>query len=400
VIRLPGELRSVEISAHIDHQGVSLQEARMITKSDIEKAACEHGFEDIGFTTADPFPEHRQLLLDMREEYRWAEAAGLDLMNGTDPATILPAAKTIIVLMEVYFRKSYPRSIEGHFGRCYLDDDRVTRDGLSLRIRAFRSFLRDNGIDSKVPFNLPHRVAAARAGMGTFGKNCLFYSNKVARRGSWTLPIAVVIDKAFEPGVPTMEIGCPDWCRNACITACPTGALKGGGRIDPRKCISYLSYFGEGLTPSGLREPMGMFVYGCDRCQNVCPRNQPWLAKELPVNEKVAAKAKYFELPRLLHMDREYFDSKIWPHMFYMSHRDIWRWKMNVARVMGNSRDAVYLADLVRAFEENPDERVRAMAAWAIGNIGGPEALKALEGLSDEASDLVKAEMHRAKENC
>ncbi len=142
----------------------------MITKSDIIKAAYEHGFEDVGFTTADPFLDHKQLLLDRREEYEWAEGVGLELLNGTDPTTILPNAKTIIVLMEVYFRKSYPRSIEGNFGRCYLDDDRVTRDGLSKRIKAFRSFLRDNGIDSKVPFNLPHRVAAARAGMGTFGK--------------------------------------------------------------------------------------------------------------------------------------------------------------------------------------------------------------------------------------
>ena len=372
----------------------------MITKSDIIKAAYEQGFEDVGFTTADPFPDHKQLLLDRAEEYAWAEAVGLQLLDGTDPTTILPNAKTIIVLMELYFRKSYPRSMEGNFGRCYLDDDRVTKDGLYKRIKAFRSFLRDNGIDSKVPFNLPHRVAAARAGMGTFGKNCLFYSNKVARGGSWTLPIAFVIDEAFEPDTPTMEIGCPDWCRNACIAACPTRALKGNSRIDPRKCISYLSYFGEGITPLELREPMGMFVYGCDRCQNVCPRNQPWLAQGLPMNEKVAAKKDYFELSRLLHMDREYFETKIWPHMFYMSYQDIWRWKMNVARVMGNSRDKKYIGDLVRAFEENTDERVRGMTAWAMGNIGGPEALTALKGLVDETGDLVKVELQRAIDSC
>jgi len=46
----------------------------MITKSDIIKAAYEHGFEDVGFTTADPFPDHKQLLLDRTEEYAWAEA--------------------------------------------------------------------------------------------------------------------------------------------------------------------------------------------------------------------------------------------------------------------------------------------------------------------------------------
>ena len=371
----------------------------MITKSDIIKAAYEYGFEDVGFTSADPFLDHKQLLLDRREEYEWTETVGLELLKGTDPTTIIANAKTVIVLMEVYFKKSYPRSIEENFGRCYLDDDRVTHDGLSQRIKAFRSFLRNNGIDSKVPFNLPHRVAAARAGMGTFGKNCLFYSNKVARESSWILPIAVVIDEAFAPDLPTMENGCPDWCRNTCINACPTGALKANNRIDPRKCISYLTYFGEEITPLTLREPMGMFVYGCDRCQNVCPRNQPWLAQDLPINEKVAAKAGYFELSRLLHMDKEYFETKIWPHMFYTSYREIWRWKMNVARVMGNSRDEKYIADLVQAFENNPDERVRAMAVWAIGNIGGPKALTALKRVSDETSELVKDEIRRLSIN-
>ncbi len=40
------------------------------------------------------------------------------------------------------------------------------------------------------------------------------------------------------------------------------------------------------------------------------------------------------------------------------------------------------------------------MTVWAIGNIGGPEALTALKGLTDEASNLVKEEIRRAKENC
>lgn len=73
---------------------------------------------------------------------------------------------------------------------------------------------------------------------------------------------------------------------------------------------------------------------------------------------------------------------------------------MNVARVMGNSRDEKYIADLLRAFEDNPDERVRGMTVWAIGNISGPEALTALKGLIDETSDLVKEEIRWVKEFC
>jgi hypothetical protein len=99
--------------------------------------------------------------------------------------------------MEGYFNEAFPSSMENHFGRCYLEDDRVLQDRLAVRIKAFRSFLRDNGIGSKVPFHLPHRLAAARAGLGTFGKNCLLYSRKMSHKGSWALPIAVVIDRDF-----------------------------------------------------------------------------------------------------------------------------------------------------------------------------------------------------------
>ena len=92
------------------------------------------------------------------------------LLDGTDPKNILPEAKTIIVLIDVYFKESFPPVMESHFGRCYLDDDRVTKDGLARRISAFRGFLRDNGIESKVSYNLPHRAAAARAGLGHIGE--------------------------------------------------------------------------------------------------------------------------------------------------------------------------------------------------------------------------------------
>lgn len=368
----------------------------MLTREEIVQLAHANGFEDVGFTSAEPFDSHKVFLEDREAEYGWLDEKGLSLMAGIDPKKILPGAESIVVLMEVYFRQSYPRVMEGHFGRCYLDDDRVTKDGLALRIKAFRAALRDHGIRSKCPFNLPHRVAAARAGMGTFGKNCLFYSKKTARQSSWVLPITIVIDKAYEPDEPSIEMGCPDWCRNACIAACPTRALKGNGTIDPRRCISYLTYFGDGLTPPAMRAPMGIMVYGCDRCQEVCPRNAAWLAKEMTPNPRTAAKAPDFDLKRLLHMDEAYFNARIWPHMFYMRSDDIWRWKMNVARAMGNTQDRGYLPELIAAFKANGDERVRAMIAWALGRLGGPRARRALSEFRAENTGVVGEEIDNA----
>ena len=370
----------------------------MITRQMVIDKALTLGFADVGICDASPFTEHQKILNERKDDYDWIYKLGLDLSTGTKPSDILPGAKSIIVLLGHYFDQGFPPQMENHFGRCYLDDDRLTKDGLSRKIKAFRVFLRDHGIETKIPFNLPHRVAAARAGLGTFGKNCLFYADRAVAGGSWTLPVAVVVDTAFEPDIPTVEVGCPDWCRNACIIACPTGALKGSRKINPRRCISYLTYFGEEITPEELREPMGLWIYGCDHCQNVCPRNRAWLArsKSLPLNEKVVKKMPYFSLPALLHMDVSYFESHIQPHMFYMPSTEIWRWHMNVARVMGNTLDDIYIPELGIAIERNQDERVKRMCAWALGRIGGKEARKVLEKHVKETDDDFQKEVRAA----
>ena len=371
----------------------------MLTKEEIIAEAKRLKFADIGFTGAEPFRSQKECLLTHQEEYGWAEEAGLGLLAGTDPKTILAGAKSIVVVLQSYFEESFPLQMERHFGRCYLDDDRMTKDGLALKIKAFRKFLQANGIDSKVPFNLPHRMSAARAGLGTFGKNCLFYARRAACGSSFVFPIALVIDQEFAADDPTVSSGCPDWCRNVCVAACPTRALKGDGKMDPRRCISFLTYYGEGLTPLELREPMGLYVYGCDRCQNVCPRNINRITEQKPLNPRVSEKAADFDLSRLLHMDKSYFLQKVWPHMFYMSADDLWRWKMNVARAMGNSLNPVYVADLIKAFKENSDDRVRCMIAWALGRIGREDAISELKQFYKNSEGMVKEEIKQAMES-
>ncbi len=368
----------------------------MSKESIIAEKALELGFADAGFTDARPFETQREILAERSSEYGWVNAMGLDLVAGTDPATVLPGAKSILVVLDAYVSTSYPERLTRHFGRCYLDDDRVTKDGLTVRIKALRSFLEGMGMRVKVPFNLPHRVAAARSGLGSFGKNCLFYAKRAVLGSSWVLPITLVVDAELEPAEPDYSIACPAWCKNACIASCPTGALRSPRTIDPRRCISYLTYFGEGPTPRELREPMGLWVYGCDRCQLVCPRNAAWLARDLPPNERVAAKADDFALSSLLHMDRETYLERVWPHMFYMSPDDLWRWKMNAARAMGNTQDEAYIPDLVRAYEENSDERVLVMIAWALGRIGGRKSREALERFLGRARGETAGEIRLA----
>ncbi len=368
----------------------------MVSKQDIIDKARELQFDDIGFAGVEPFDEHKRFLTAIPDNFTWAGIFGLPLEESCNPSTILPQAKTIIVLLENYYKYSFPKVMEPYFGRCYMDDDRVTKDGLTVRIRQFVAFLREHGIQAKVSFSIPQKAAAARAGIGNFGKNCLLYANTAARKSSWVSPITIVVDNEFEADEPTVGIGCPQWCRNACVAACPTKALKGNCTIDSKKCISYLTYFGEGITPLELREAMGLYVYGCDRCQEVCPRNKPWMSQTLALNPRVEAKQQYFDLVKLLHMDEAYFLNYIQPHMFYMPVTDLWRWKMNVARVMGNSLDNQFVSELIKEFEENSDDRVCGMIAWALGKLGGIQAKEALERWRGKVEGMVWEEIERA----
>lgn len=374
----------------------------MLTKEEIRTKTIELGFIDAGFTSADPFTTQKEILESRGEEYSWVINSGIDILSGTDPLIKLPDAKSILVIIEPYLQESMPARLEKHFGRCYLDDDRILRKRLTPRVVALIKYLTSNGIKLNLPGNLPDKKTAARAGLGTFGRNCLFFS-RLEIYGSFVSPICMILDQEYEPDKPTTHRGCPDYCKNACVAACPTGALKVNelNYINPRKCVSYLSYTPTVITPIEYREGMGLYVYGCDRCQNVCPRNRPRLAKatQLPINKKVESMLEDFDLVKLLHMDKKYFSEKIWIHMFYTSPNDLWRWQMNAARVMGNTLEIKFIPELIRAFKENNDERVKGMCAWALGRLGGDESKASLEKFLKDNVGLVKEEVSAALNN-
>jgi epoxyqueuosine reductase len=79
--------------------------------------------------------------------------------------------------------------------------------------------------------------------------------------------------------------------------------------------------------------------------------------------------------------------------MFYMGLGDMWRWKMNVARAMGNTLDPKFVPELVKAYNENNDSRIKCMIAWALGRIGSPDAVEALENFLNASEGQVKGEI-------
>ena len=111
------------------------------------------------------------------------------------------------------------------------------------------------------------REAAARSGVGFYGKNTLLITR---RHGSWVVLGTLVTDVELEP-TPPLELDCGE-CR-LCIDACPTGALDEPGTLDCDP-LPLLLDAGARAAAGGVPRPPRRQVYGCDICQDVCPWNR------------------------------------------------------------------------------------------------------------------------------
>ena len=266
----------------------------------IKEKALELGFVAAGISSPEPFQLYAEELAGRPEMYEWgrglserASVRDLDLTRFVDPRRYLPEVKSLIVVTDSYWEEAFPPSLSGKIGRCYLKGLFCPEDNLPKRRRKeFRDFLQ--GLGMKTIYGpAPARLAGARAGVTHYGKNCFAFANEAAGQSSWVVNEPYLVDRELEPDSATLKLGCPENCRK-CLDACPTGALYAPLKMDPRRCIAYLSYFTDGEIPRPNRPKMGTWVYGCDRCQEACPRNAKWMEKSKPVDEALAARAGIF----------------------------------------------------------------------------------------------------------
>lgn len=370
----------------------------MTLKQRLSEKALELGFADAGFTTTEPLDLYIREIESRPEMYDWVTTEQFNLKRGASPGNKHPWSRSLLVLIRNYHRRRFPPSLTGKIGRCYQVDERKEKKEEYTKFRNYLDFLSREGIRVFFEQETPARMSAARAGVVTYGKNCFVYARKSMRGASWLESIPLLLDAEIEPDEPSVQLGCPSWCKNACMAACPTGALYAPKKMNPRRCIAYNSYYSSGITPMELREPMGTWVYGCDRCQEVCPRNQAWMNQELPENPSLQDRAKDFHLDSLLTMSEDHYLNRVWPLTFYISRENIAKWQMNAARALGNLGDRKYVPVLLRTLAENPDEIVRCMCAWALGRLGGKKAMKGLEARLPREEGPVREEIQLSLE--
>lgn len=198
---------------------------------------------------------------------------------------------------------------------------------------------------------------AQKAGLGWRGKHTLLLSRE---GGSWFFLGEIYTDLPLPIDAPGQN-HCGS-C-NACLDACPTGAIVAPYEVDARRCISYLTIELKGSIPEALRPLIGNRVYGCDDCQLCCPWNK--FAKLTPQQDfQVRHGLDDVSLIQLFMWDEPEFNSKMAGSAIYRI--GYLQWLRNLAVGLGNAETTPEIVFALQNRADSDDATLREHVCWAL----------------------------------
>lgn len=327
-----------------------------MTGAELQLLAEELGLDAVGAARAEPYVETERHIRERRARGLFADMKFTMARpeQSCHPETLLPGGRTVVSAALCYYARE-PERPEGH-GRLprYTWYDayaelREKLDELGRRLGGAYRVL----VDANQHVD---REAAARAGVGFYGKNTMLITR---RHGSWVVLGTLVTDVELEP-TPPLGAGCGS-CR-LCIDACPTDALAQAGTLDATRCLSYLSQAAAPM-PVEYRAHMGAQVYGCDICQDVCPWNRG-VEKRRDAERPDAH--PHVSLVEWLRSDpdelRRRYDRLFVP-------RNDGRWLRRNALVAAGNVGGAEERAAVEAVLEDDDDLLRDHAGWALARM-------------------------------
>lgn len=370
------------------------------------------GFSAAAITGPEDFPRQAAEL----EEFLRAERHGqmqylaTRLEDGTlareRPRSLLPSAESVLVVALPYAPVTPLRAsrtgpaltdpaLRGQVARYAggRDYHHVLKERLLLLADALadllgRPILGRACVDTALVFE---RQLAERAGLAFLGKNTLAI---IPGAGSYFHLGALFVDVHLPRSDAVRPLDGCGRCQ-ACIDACPTGALDGAHRIDARRCVSYLTIELDGVVPRDLRRAIGTRVFGCDDCQSSCPYNR---AQGVPAADSELEAADFWhepELEALLRLSATGYRR----HVRRTALQRVTRAQLarNAVIALGNTGQRAAVPLLAQALTESRPAVVQVHAAWALGELwarhGHLDAREALEQQRAHPDQEVRAEI-------
>ncbi|MDD7363610.1 MAG: QueG-associated DUF1730 domain-containing protein [Peptoniphilus sp.] len=199
------------------------------------------------------------------------EPEGIDAR--IDPRCSLAGAHSVFVAFEqTPFSAKEPKSVEGYGRLAGISRDVDYHILLSRKIEKLEALLKLEYPEVKTYRQvdtgpLYERGFAALTGRGYIGRNGSFIHERL---GSYVAIGLLVTDiEGGETAHPSDSCGTCD----ACVRACPGRAIEESGKLYPTRCRSWITQKRGELTEEE-RRIMADWIYGCDVCQTVCPKNE------------------------------------------------------------------------------------------------------------------------------
>ena len=368
-------------------------------QEELRRRLMELGFDDVRFARADPLVGEglpAWLAAGMQADMQWMDrTAGKRL----DPGLVLAGARSVIVLgVNYWLGKS--TSAGPIWARYAINEDYhdTIKPGLVAAGRVLEETYGVSGEDYRYYVDtgpVLERSLAARAGLGFVGKNAMLISR---RHGNWLMLAAILTRVPLEPDPPVRKkfprplaagdnpVGLLCGKCTRCLDACPTKAFPRPGVVDSRRCISYQTIENKGVIPRELRPGIGLRIYGCDVCLEVCPWN-----RFAQAGRRLLLATRYdivqLTLAELLELTPERFAT-------VFKGTPIKRVKFagllrNACVVAGNSGDAGLLPQLVRLASHDL-ALVRVHAVWAVHQLGGRALLAIAQAAEKDPAVLAE----------
>jgi epoxyqueuosine reductase len=249
----------------------------------IREKAKDLGFDLCGIAASRALAEREDIL---KNWCRSGMNAGMtylsrDIEKRINPEFLVPGAKSLIVTGINYYTENrqtepgVPVLSRYAYGDAYQDVIIRKLNELLIFIQSLAPEAAGRSFSDTAP--LLEKAWATEAGIGWQGKHSIVINKKI---GSFFFIGVLILNIELEYDTPVIGDSC-GYCR-ICIDQCPTGAINEDHTIDARKCIANLTIENREPVPGEMIPKFEGRVYGCDKCQEVCPWNSNALQNTVP----------------------------------------------------------------------------------------------------------------------